>query len=169
MLSLISHHRRIIPGLIPVCVALCLMVPLYSDAAVITSDLSVNSVDLMNEQISSPELKVWHSKVGHAVESRPNDLMRGRLLVDLSFFAAHSDFGDLIRLLAVGVGDHQLPLNSSFSSSSSTDLGNGSHLMFCGHGAFVLSPSCVTAWLRVMRLGSLPTIPPDELLKPPRA
>ncbi len=168
MLSLISHHRRINPGLLPFCVALCLMVPSYSDAAVITSDLSVNSVDLMNGQISSPELRVWHSKVGHAVESGSNNLFRGRLLVDVSFLAGYSDFGDLIRLLAVGVGDHQLPLNTS-SSSSATDLGSGPHLMFCGHGVFVLSPSCVAAWLRMMRLGSLPTVPPDELLKPPRA
>jgi len=168
MLSRISHHRRIKLGLLPVCVALFLMVPLRSDAAVITSDLSVKSVDLMNGQITSPELKVWHSKMGHAIESGSNNLFRGRLFVDLTFLTACADFGDLFRLLAVGVGDHQLPLNSS-SSSLPADFGNGPHLMFCGHDTLVLSPSCVAAWLRVMRLGSLPTVPPDELLKPPRA
>ena len=165
MLSLSRHFRHSQIGLIPVCMAFCLMVT--SDriqAAVITSSSSIISADSLCSDLSSPELQVWSLARAAGVKTT-----RGCLFVDLDFM--NRGLGPRISglLLSAHSSGQRFLLDTSSSSSLGGGGGGGGVggvLFICG-SEFALSPG-VAAWVRAMKLGSLSAVPPDELLRPPR-
>ena len=159
-----KHFRHFQIGLIPICVAFCLMVTSNrTQAAVITSSSGVISADSLSSDLSSPDLQVWSLARAAVVKTT-----RGCLFVDLDFMnrGLNSRISGL--LLSVHSSGRLFLLDTSSSSSSSlggSDDG-GRVLIICG-SEFASSPG-VAAWVRAMKLGSLSAVPPDELLRPPR-
>ena len=163
MSDFFSQNRHLQTGLIPVCMAFCLILaPCRVDAGVMTAGSEVTATDLLCRNVSSTKLQGWNLASAAVVKSASSCLM-----VDLG--SLDPNFGKHISGLrwVNGFPSQRFLLDTSFPSSVGGG-GIGTVTWLICDSVFPLMAPSAEDWIRAMKLGSLLAVPPEELLKPPR-
>ena len=149
----------------PTLVALCLLsASPPAEGAVILSDYRVTSTEILRNECSFADLKVWQTLQRGAVEST-----RTRCWVaDLASINVNPLLLKAPFLLAFVFG--QSPRRVAASSIPSIwEHSCGCEFLLFTKNDFAPSTTRFLTWIRDLKLRSPPPVPPDELLKPPRA
>jgi hypothetical protein len=148
----------------PTLVALCLLsASPPAEGSVILSDYRVTSNEILRNECSFAELKVWQTLKRGAVEStRTRCWVADVASINLNPLLMESAF-----LLAFAFG--QTPRRVAASSIPTIwDRSRGCEFLLFTKSDFSPPATRVLSWHRDLKLRSPPAVPPDELLKPPR-